>query len=147
MIFKNKKSRKTRNLNKKSIKRNKKNRRTRKSNKNKRLKKYGGSEPYITVTFFGERMYQPDMKYNIDTTIGELISSKNGHLYHRGILLSSYPNQNALVRMVLPSDDPNTYKYNLNFVRKSNEPPPERIENKPVTPYEYQEDPNDIFDD
>ena len=125
--------------NKKSMKRN------RKSNKNKRLKKYGGSEPYITVTYFGEKMYQPNIKFDADMTIGELAASKNADLYHRGILLSTYPNKSALVRMVLPSDDPNTFKYNLNFVKKSTngEPPQKRIEIVPVTPYVYDEDPND----
>lgn len=138
---KNKKSKRIRNLKKKSMKRN----RNRKSSKNKRLKKYGGRQPYIFVTFFGEKLYQPDMEFDVDTTIGELASSKNGHLYHRGRLLSTYPDQQALVRKTLPSDDPHFWKYNIHQISKSDEPPPERIENKPVTPYKYDsdEDPND----
>jgi len=144
MTFRSKKSRRTRrtrNLNKKS----RKNIRTRKSNKNKRLKKYGGTQPYIFVTFFGEKQYQPDCEYKADTTIGELVRSKNGYLYHRGILISSYPNE-QLVRKTLPSDHPHLWKYNVNQIM-SKEPPPQRIEAAPVTPYKYEEDPNDMFDD
>ena len=138
MTFRSKKIR-NRKFNRKSSKRN------RKSSKNKRLKKYGGRQPYIYVTFFGEKLYQPDMEFDVDTTIGQLASSKNGHLYHRGRLLSTYPDQQALVRKTLPSDDPHFWKYNIHQISKSDEPPPERIEAVPVTPYKYDsdDDPND----
>jgi hypothetical protein len=132
MTFRNKKSRRIR----KSIK-------ARKSNKNKRLKKYGGTQPYIFVTFFGEKQYQPDCEYKENTTIGELVRSKHGYLYHRGILISSYPNE-QLVRNTLPSDHPHLWKYNVHqIMSKSDQPPPPRIEPVPVTPYEYDSDPND----
>jgi hypothetical protein len=140
MTFRSKKNRRTR----KSI-RIKKNIRARKTNKNKRLKKYGGTQPYIFVTFFGEKQYQPDFEYNANTTIGELVRSKHGYLYHRGILVSSYPNE-QLVRKTLPSDDPHLWKYNINqIMSKSDDPPPERIPAIPVTPYKYDsdDDPND----
>jgi hypothetical protein len=121
---------------------NKQSIRTRKrGNKNKRLKKYGGTQPYTYVTFFGEKNYQPECKYNESTTIGELVASKNGHLYHRGRLISSYPN-GQLVRKALTSDDDILWKYNINQIM-SKEPPPERIPVVPVTVYEYDSDPND----
>jgi hypothetical protein len=139
MTFRSKKYRRTKNLNKKS----RKNIRAKKSKKNKRLKKYGGTQPYIFVTFFGEKLYQPDFEYNANTTIGELVRSKHGYLYHRGILISSYPNE-QLVRKTLPSDHPHLWKYNINQIM-SKEPPPERIPAIPVTPYKYDsdDDPND----
>ena len=122
-----------------------KSRRVRKNNKNKRLKKYGGTQPYIFVTFFGEKQYQPDVEYKANTTIGELVRSKNGYLYHHGILISSYPNE-QLVRNTLPSDHPHFWKYNINQIM-SKEPPPERIPAIPVTPYKYDSDydPNDDY--
>ena len=133
-----------RKLSRKSIKRNR-SRRNRKSSKNKRLKKYGGTQPYIYVTFFGEKQYQPDCEYKENTTIGELVRSKHGYLYHRGILISSYPNE-QLVRKTLPSDDPHFWKYNIHqIMSKSDEPPPERIEAVPVKPSKYEEDPNEVF--
>ena len=141
MTFRSKKIR-NRKFNRKSIKRNRKNR---KSNKNKKLKKYGGTQPYIFVTFFGEKQYQPDIEFKANITIGELVRSKNGYLYHRGILISSYPNE-QLVRNTLPSDHPHFWKYNINqIMSKSDEPPPERIKAIPVTPYKYDsdDDPND----
>lgn len=127
----------------KKSRRVRKNMKARKSRKNKRLKKYGGTQPYIFVTFFGEKNYQPNCEYKENTTIGELVASKNGYLYHRGILISSYPNQ-QLVRKTLPSDDPHLWKYNINQIM-SKEPPPKEIPVVPVTPYKYEEDPNDDY--
>jgi len=135
-------------FNRKSIRRNKKSRRNknfnRKSNKNKRLKKYGGAQTHIFITFFGEKFYQPNLMFGVETTIQELINSKRGNLYHRGRLLSTYP-LNKRVFDVLPKDKEHPVTYNINYVNigKSSENPPERIEIVPVTPYVYDEDPND----
>jgi hypothetical protein len=136
---KSKKSKRNRNLTRKSMKRNRN--RNRKSMKNKRLKKYGGRQTHIFITFFGDRLYQPDMKFDVDTTIGELAFSKNGDLYHRGRLLSTYP-LNKRVYDVLPKDKEHPVTYNIHQISKSEEPP-ETIEIVPVTPYVYDEDPND----
>jgi hypothetical protein len=54
---------------------------------------------------------------------------------------------------VLPKDPKNIGRYDIHYVRKSSgepgkppEPPPERIEDVPLTPYDYgDDDPNDIY--
>jgi hypothetical protein len=129
-----------RNFNRKSIRKSMK--RNRKSSKNKRLKKYGGRQTHIFITFFGDRLYQPNVMFDVETTIQDLINSKHGNLYHRGRLLSTYP-LNKRVFDMLPKDKENPVTYNIQYVNKSSENPPERIEIVPVTPYVYDEDPND----
>ena len=141
MTFKSKKSRRNKNLFRKSIK-NKKSKRNRKSIKNKRLKKYGGTQTHIFINFFGEKYYQPNYQMYISTTIGELIASKNGNLYHRGRLLSTYP-LDRRVYDVLLSDNPLRPTYNIHYIAKTSEEPPKTIEIVPLTPYEYDRDPND----
>ena len=136
-------SRKSIKRNRKSIKRNRKSiKRNRKSSKNNRLKKYGGTQTHIFISYFGDRLYQPNMQFDVDTTIGELASSKNGDLYHRGKLLSTYP-LNARVFDVLPKDKEHPVTYNIQYVNKTSEKPPEEIEIVPLRPYIYDEDPND----
>ena len=134
--------------NRKSIKRN----RNRKSNKNNRLKKYGGVRPHrgkpthIFITYYGENYYEPDGKAGVYITIQDLIDSKEGifNLYHRGILLSTYP-LNARVIDALPSDgEPGYYNYNIQVTKIiEGEEPPKTIDIAKINPNIVMPDPYD----
>ena len=136
----------------KSIRRNKKSiRRNKKSRINKRLKKYGGTQTDIYVSFFGEKLYQPNVEYGVDTTIDDLVKSKNGYLYHNGKLLSTYPRNKRAFDVLPKNKDPKKIgRYDLQLVKRPTvnlsdpsmppEPPPETIPIVELKPYEYDDD-------